>query len=88
MEQQTLHKKGKESPAFLDLQMVTRTHITLGRKDVIAYFVKSMSHYKDKEMLVIPFNTGNHWLLLSVSTTYSQVWYRDSSRPIDPNTDD
>jgi hypothetical protein len=59
MQQQTLNKKGKESPAYLDPQIVTRTHIHLARKDIVAYFVKAMSHYKDKEMLVIPFNMGN-----------------------------
>jgi hypothetical protein len=51
---------GKESPVYLDPQMVMRTHIHLGQKDIVAYFVKAMSHYKDKEMLVVPFNTGNH----------------------------
>jgi hypothetical protein len=70
MQQQALHKKGKKSPAFLDPQMVMRTHITLDRKGIVAYFVKPMSHYKDKEMLVVAFNTGNHWLLLSISTKY------------------
>jgi hypothetical protein len=88
MQQQTLKKKGKVSPAYFDSQMATRTHINLGRKDVIAYFVKAMNHYKDKEMLVIPFNTGNHRVLLSISTTYDQVWYCDSSRPIDSKTGD
>jgi hypothetical protein len=39
-----------------------------------------MRHYKDKEMLVVPFNTGNHWVTLSISTKYDQVWYYDSSR--------
>ena len=73
MQQQTRHKKEKESPAYLDPQMVMRTNIMLARKDVVAYFVKAMCHYKDKEMLVVPFNTGNHWLLLFVSTTYDQV---------------
>jgi hypothetical protein len=60
MQQQTLHKKGKESPAYIDPQMATRTQIHLSQKEVVAYFVKSMKHYKDKEMLVVPFNTGNH----------------------------
>jgi hypothetical protein len=59
MQQQTLNKKGKESPAYLDPQMAMRTQIHLRRKDVVAYFVKAMKHYKDKEMLVIPFNMGN-----------------------------
>jgi hypothetical protein len=73
MQQQTHHKKGKESPAYLDPQMVMRTHIHLSQKDVVAYFVKAMTHYKDKEMLVIPFNMGNHWVTLYISTTYNQV---------------
>jgi hypothetical protein len=50
MQQQTLNKKGMESPTYLALQIVMRTHIHFGRKDVIAYFVKAMSHYKDKEI--------------------------------------
>jgi hypothetical protein len=88
MQQQIHHKKGKESPAYLDPQMVTRTNIMLARKDDVAYFIKAMCHYKNKEMLVVPFNTGNHWLLLFVCTTYDQIWYCDSSRPIDSKTGD
>jgi hypothetical protein len=88
MQQQTLNKKGKESPAFLDPQITMRTNVHLSQKDVVAYFVKAMSHYKDKEMLVVPFNMCNHWVLLSVSTKNDQVWYYDSSRPIDLKTGD
>jgi hypothetical protein len=43
---------------------------------------------KDKEMLVVLFNMGNHWILLSISTTYDQVWYCDSSGLIDSKTSD
>jgi hypothetical protein len=88
MQQQSLHKKGKESSAYLDPQMVMRTHIHLGRKDIVAYFVKSTSHYKDKEMLVVLFNMDSHWVTLSVSTMYEHVWYCDSSRPINPKIGD
>jgi Ulp1 family protease len=35
-------------------------------------------------MLVIPFNMGNHWITLSISTKYNQVWYCDSLRLTDP----
>jgi hypothetical protein len=74
MQQQTLNKRGKESPAYLDPQMVTRTNVQLSQKDVVAYFVKAMKHYKDgKEMLVMLFNMGNHWVTLSLSTKYDQV---------------
>jgi hypothetical protein len=59
MQQQTLHKTGKESPAYLDPQIVTRTNLQTSRQEVVAYFAKTMRHYKDKEMLVVPFNTGN-----------------------------
>jgi hypothetical protein len=52
------------------------------------YFVKAMSPYKDKDMLVIPFNTGNRWVLLSICTTYDQVWYCYSSRLVDSKTGD
>jgi hypothetical protein len=71
----TLNKKGKESPAYLDPQMATRTQIHLSQKDIVAYFVKVMKHHKGKEMLVVPFNTGNHWVTLSIlpSTTKSST---------------
>jgi hypothetical protein len=59
MQQQTLNKKEKESPAYLDSQMVMRTSIHLHRPDVVTYFFKAMRHYKDKEMLVVPLNMGN-----------------------------
>jgi hypothetical protein len=42
----------------------------------------------DKEILVVPFNTGNHWVTLAISNKYGQVWYCDSSRPTDPITGD
>jgi hypothetical protein len=42
--------------------------------------------HSDMEMLIIPYNTGNHWILLSISTTHDQVWYCDSNRQIDPYT--
>jgi hypothetical protein len=39
-------------------------------------------------MLLVPFNMGNHWVTLSISTKYDQVWYCDCLRPIDPITGD
>jgi hypothetical protein len=59
MQQQTINKKGKESPAYLDPQMVTKTQLSLNQADIVKYFVKAMRHYKDKDMLVVSFNTGN-----------------------------
>jgi hypothetical protein len=53
--------------------MVMKTHTHLAQKDVVTYFVKAMSHYKDKEMLFVSFNMDNHWVTLSISTTYDQV---------------
>jgi hypothetical protein len=88
MQQQTHHKKEKESHAYLDPQMATRTNFHVNRTEVVAYFVKAMTHYNNKEMLVIPFNKGNHWVTLSISTKYDQVWYCDSSMPTDPITGD
>jgi hypothetical protein len=73
----------KESPAYLDPQIGMRTNLHTSQQEVVAYFVKVMRHYRDKEMLVIPFNMGNHWVTLPISTKYEQVSYCDSSRPID-----
>jgi hypothetical protein len=86
MQQQTLHRTGKESPVYLDQQISMRANLqtTSSRQEVVQYFVKAMRHYRNKEMLVIPFYMGNHWVTLSISTKYSQVWYCDSSRPTDP----
>jgi hypothetical protein len=74
MQQQTLHKMGKESHAYLDPQKAVRTNLHTSQQEVVAYFVKAMRHYRDKEMLVIPFNTGNHYVTLSIFTKYDQVW--------------
>jgi hypothetical protein len=61
MQQQTLHKAGKESPAYLDPQIAMRTNLQSSsrRQEVVAYFTKAVRHYRDKEMFVVPFNTGN-----------------------------
>jgi hypothetical protein len=81
--------KRERSLLHIDPQMATRTNVHLNRQDIVAYFVKAMRHYKDdKEMLVISFNTGNHWVILSISTKYDQVWYCDSSRLINSITGD
>jgi hypothetical protein len=70
MQQQTLHKMGKESPAYLDPQIAMRPNLETSRQEVVVYFAKAMRHYRDKEMLVILFKTGNHWVTLSISTMY------------------
>jgi hypothetical protein len=65
---------GKESHAYLDPQIVMRPNLKTSRQEVVAYFTKAIRHYKDKEMLVVPFNTGNHWVTLSIlpsTTKYS-----------------
>jgi hypothetical protein len=87
MHQLTHHRTGKESPTYLDPQISMRTNLlAAGSHKVVAYFVKAMRHYSDKEILVIPFNTGNHWVTLAISTKYDQVWYCDSARPTDSIT--
>jgi hypothetical protein len=68
--------------------MAMRTSIYLRRPDVVVYFMKALRHYKDKKMLVVSFNTGSHWVTLLISIKYEQVYYYDSSRPIDSRTDD
>jgi hypothetical protein len=86
MQQETRYRKGKESPTFLDLQMMMRTQLLLDREFVVKYIMRAMHHHNNKEMLVIPYNTGNHWLLVNISTLYDKVCYYDSARPTDPDT--
>jgi hypothetical protein len=87
MQQLTHHRMGKESPTYLDPQisMITNLLAASSRKDVVGYFVKAMRHYSDKEILVVPFNTDNHWVTLAISIKYDQVC--DSAKPIDSITD-
>jgi hypothetical protein len=75
MQQLTHHRMVKESPAYLDPQISTRINLLAAssQKDVVAYFVRAMRHYSDKGILVVPFNTGNHWVTLAISTKYDQV---------------
>jgi hypothetical protein len=78
----------ERSLTYLDPKMATRTNVYMNRQDIVAYFTMAMRHYKEKEMLVLPFNMSNHWVTISISIKYDQVWYHDSSRPIDPITGD
>jgi hypothetical protein len=73
--QQTLHKTGKESHAYLDLQISTRTNLQMAssRQEVVQYFLKVIRYYRNKEMLVVLFNMGNHWVTLSISTKYDHI---------------
>jgi hypothetical protein len=88
MQPLTHHRTRNESLTYLDPQISTRTNLLAAssRKDVVAYFFKTMRHYSDMEILVVPFNTGNHWVTLAISTKYDQVLYCDSARPIDSIT--
>jgi hypothetical protein len=64
-----------ESPAYLDPQiaMITNLQSSSRKQEVVAYFDRVIRHYRYKKMLVIPFNTGNHWVALSISIKYDQV---------------
>jgi hypothetical protein len=75
MQQLTRHRTGKESPAYLDPQISMRTNLLAAsnQKDVVAYFVRAMRHYSDKEILIVPFNTDNHWVTLAISIKYDQI---------------
>jgi hypothetical protein len=67
--------------------MMTTTVIQIEKAEVVKYLLRAMRYYKDKkEMLIIPYNTGSHWVLLTISMVHNQVWYCDSNRPIDPAT--
>jgi hypothetical protein len=64
--------------------MMTTTVIQTEKAEVVKYLVRAMRYYKDKkEILIIPYNTGSHWVLLTISMRHNQVWYYDSNRSID-----
>jgi hypothetical protein len=87
MQQDTRTRKEKDSPAYLDPQMMTTTVIQIEKAEVVKYLVWAMRYYKDKnEMLIVSYNTGSHWVLLTISMRHNQVWYCDSNRPTDPAT--
>jgi hypothetical protein len=87
MQQDTHTRKGKDSPAYLDPQMMMMTVIQTEKVEVMKYLVRAMCYYKDKtDMLIVPYNTGSHWVLLTISMRHNQVWYYDSNRSIDPAT--
>jgi hypothetical protein len=87
MQQDTRTRKGKDSPAYLDPQMMTMIVIQTVKAKVVKYLVRAMHYYKDKkEMLIVPYNNGSHWVLLTILMRHNQVWYYDSNRPTDPAT--
>jgi hypothetical protein len=63
---------------------MTMNIIQTEKAEVVKYLVQTMRYYKDKkEMLIISYNTGSHWVLLTISMRHNQVWYCDSNRPTD-----
>jgi hypothetical protein len=64
--------------------MMTTTVIQTEKAEVVKYLVRAMRYYKDKkEMLIIPYNTGSHWVLLIILMRHNLVWYCDSNMPTD-----
>jgi hypothetical protein len=54
--------------------MMTMTVIQTEKAEVVKYLVRAMRYYKDKkEILIIPYNTGSHWVLLTISMRHNQV---------------
>jgi hypothetical protein len=87
MQQDTRTRKGKDSSPYLDPQMMMMTIIQIEKAEVMNYLVQAMRYYKDKkEMLIVLYNIGSHWVLLTISMRHNQVWYFDSNRPTDPAT--
>jgi hypothetical protein len=84
MQQDTHTRKGKHSLAYLDPQMMTMIVIQIEKAEVMKYILWAMRYYKDKkEMLIVPYNTGSHWVILTISMRHDQVWYCDFNRPTD-----
>jgi hypothetical protein len=88
MQQDTRTRKGKDSSAYLGPQIMTTNVIQIEKAKVVKYLVRAMRYYKDKkEMLIIPYNTSSHWVLLTISMRHNQVWYCDSNMLTYPATD-
>jgi hypothetical protein len=74
MQQDTHTRKGKNSPTYLDPQMMIMTVIQIEKAEVVKYLVRAMRYYKDKkEMLIVPYNMGSNWVLLTISMRHNQV---------------
>jgi hypothetical protein len=83
----TLALEREKTLPYLDPQMMMMTVIQTEKAEVVKYLVRAMCYYKDKnEMLIIPYNTGSHWVPLTISMRQNQVWYCDSNRLTDPAT--
>jgi hypothetical protein len=54
MQQDTRTRKGKDSPTYLDLQMMMMTIIQTEKAEVIKYLVWAMRYCKDKKEMLIP----------------------------------
>jgi hypothetical protein len=87
MQQDTHIRKRKGSPAYLDPQNMAMTVIQREKAEVVKYLLRAMHYYKDKkEMLIIPYNTDSHCVLLTISMRHNQDRYCDSNRLTDPAT--
>jgi hypothetical protein len=54
--------------------MMTTIVIQKEKDKVVKYLVRVMHYYKDeKEMLIVMYNTGSHWVLLTISMRHNQV---------------
>jgi hypothetical protein len=52
--------------------MMTTTVIGTEKAEVMKYLVRAMRYFKDKkEMLIISYNTGSHWVLLTISMRHN-----------------
>jgi hypothetical protein len=49
MQQDTRTRKGKDSLAYLDPQMMMMTIIQTKKAEVVKYLVRAMRYYKDKK---------------------------------------
>jgi hypothetical protein len=54
--------------------MMMTSVIQTEKAEVMKYLVRAMRYYKGKkEMLIVPYNTDSHWVLLIISMRHNQV---------------
>ena len=73
MMKETKLQTGKECPAFIDPAWMMINNIQQNRTEVVKHVVKAMRVYNQKEVIMFPYNTGGHWILIAFLVKYKMI---------------